>query len=147
MKNAVRNAFMSALLLSSLGLGCRTDREEKPAAKVEEAQEHVDEARKDLRQANEKVAEAKDDYAQAQNEYIRAAQARLDALDRRIAELGQRTDEKAKQAVANLRAERDALAERMRTANQTAKENWETFKTDLSKKIDEFERRVDEAFK
>ncbi len=160
-----KTMFWSSLIASLLlGGACKKDPTEKAEDQVRKSVEEVREQREDLREAQKDVVEeqkelteeqkelmkqqreleaAKGQAAQAHANYIAALRDRLAKVDMKIRELEARTDAKSKDAAIALKARRDQLKTRIDTTGAETEAQWEEFKDDTGKVIDELEKDLD----
>ena len=133
------------LLIGCLALAvpaCDHPTDGDQAAPIERAQDRVDHARGELERASRKVVEASSELTDAKNAFSRSAHDRIDKIDQRMLQLESEGDAEAKQAAAALRAQRDVIAAKLRLVDQAATAEWDQFKNDTTKLLDDLEARV-----
>ncbi|HKC68354.1 MAG TPA: peptidase M23 [Bacteroidia bacterium] len=125
--------FVSAMLLT----GCST-----PAEKVEKAQEDVNEANKKLDRAQEEYVTDIDNYRKIEDE-------KIDANNQNIADFKARIEHDKKEAkaeyerkIAELEQKNSDMKKKMDDYKADGKENWELFKADFNKGMDEIEQSL-----
>jgi septal ring factor EnvC (AmiA/AmiB activator) len=148
MRTILWSTVLSMALLG--GVGCKKNEAEK----VQAAEKNVDEQKKDVRDEQKDVnkqqgelQQAKIDLSAARADFERTARERLTKIDTKIAELEAKGDAKSKQSAADLRVRRDQAAAKLNDINNKTQDNWEAYKSDVSKDMDSFEADVDKALK
>ena len=153
MRTILWSTALSLFLVGSVG--CQRDE----AAKVKAAEKNVAEQREDIRDEQKDVreeqkdvnkqqkelAEAKIDLAQARTEYERSVRERLTKIDARIAQLEAKGDAKSKQAAADLRTKRNEASAKLDRIGERTESNWEEFKADTNRTMDQVEKDLDDA--
>lgn len=109
---------------------------------VERAEDRVDHARQELEGASRKIVEASSELTDAKNAFSRAAHDRIETIDRRLLQLENEGDAEAKKASAELRAQRDIIAAKLRLVDQAAQAEWDQVKSDTTKLLDDLETRL-----
>lgn len=136
---------------------------DRSASTASKAQENVDDQVKDVQGAQKdlnkdmskdqadvnkqqgELDSAKADLNSARDRYRDAAKQRLAKLDDDIHQLEARSDAAAKDAVARLRSERDALSTKVEAIGTQGQANWDAFKKDIDDRFDKAESDARDA--
>ena len=89
---------------------------------------------------------ADEDFDHTRSTYEAQARERLAQIDARIRELGARGEVKARAAAEELRVQRDRLAKELDEAGQQAKPHWDRFESEVSRGLDDLDRRLNAAY-
>ncbi len=137
----MRKNFLFSILAAALAVGgCKKTQDDTHQAAQEVKKSVEGEAKGDYQAAKDDLATARDKYAATVND-------RLQKLDIKINELAARADEKSKDALAALRAERDSLASMIDSAKTRAAAGWDDFTKDVDHRFDQIEKSVNDALK
>jgi chromosome segregation ATPase len=146
MRTILWSTVLSIALIGSVG--CRKDEAEKVKAaekNVAEQREDIRDEQKDVDKQKQELAGAQHDLAQARAEYDRTARERLAKIDAKIAQLEAKGTEASRKAAADLRVRRDQAAAKLNDIGTRTESNWDSFKAEINRDLDQFEKDVDEA--
>jgi ABC-type transporter MlaC component len=128
MKKSITMSLVSMMMASSVLFSCST-----PSEKMEQAEENVVDSKKELKE--EKAA---------YKEYRKNAEMRISENEKNIAEFNQRIkNQKAdakkdyEQKIADLNQKNSDMKMRLADFKSDNQSNWETFKTDFNREMDE----------
>ena len=108
-----------------------------PTEKVEDAKTDVVEANKELDEANAEYVADMEKYRTETAEKITANEVIIQDLNTRIASQKKDTQVEYKQKVAELEQKNMEMKKKMDDYKQDGKENWEKFKTEFNRDMDE----------
>lgn len=100
-----------------------------------------------LAEQEARLGAAKQTLAQARAAYAAAVTERMAKLDASLATLGKRTDARARDALAGLRARRDQLSTKLAALGGTQDAGWAEYVDDVDTTFDAMERDLGEALK
>lgn len=142
-KNILKLSFVACIAI--MGLASCNSTPEKKAEDVEAAKENLIDAQDDLQQAR---IDSINDY----NDFQKESEMKLQSNDESIALLKEKIKTEKKEVRIKLEENLDALKEknaklkiRMAEYKSEGKTNWEEFKQDVNKEIDELGKAISEA--
>lgn len=115
--------------------------------KLAREQRELADKQKLLAEQEAKLGAAKQGLAQARAAYAAAVTERMAKLDASLATLGKRTDARARDALAGLRARRDQLATKLAALGGTLDSGWAEYASDVDTTFDAMEHDLGEALK
>ena len=132
MKKIMITTIAGTLLSAAILTSCNS-----PAKKVENAQENVTEAKEDLAEANKEYREDMEKYRQETAEKIDANNKSLAEFNDRIKSQKMAAQADYKKKIAELEQKNTDMKKRMDEYNADGKENWENFKTEFNRDMEE----------
>ncbi len=121
--------FIAATAITS----CNT----KPSEKVEEAKSEVAEANQDLKEAKEEYITEIEAYKKETADKITANEVSIAEFNARVATEKKDAQVEYKQRIAELEMKNTDMKKKMDEYQQDGKENWEKFKTEFNRDMDE----------
>ena len=132
MKKSILTLTISALITGAILTSCSS-----PEQKVENAENNVIEAKTDLNEAN-------DEYLADVEKYKKETEEKIAANDKSIAEFNARKENQKKEVrdeynkkIAELERKNSDMEKKMADYKVDGKENWEKFKAEFSRDMDE----------
>ncbi|WP_394993798.1 hypothetical protein [Emticicia sp.] len=122
--------FITATIVTS----CNSS---SPSEKVEDAKTDVEEANKDLQKANDEYLTEVESYKRETAEKISANELSIKEFNERIATEKKQAQGAYKQKIAELEQKNTDLKRRLDDYKQDGKENWEKFKIEFNRDMDE----------
>lgn len=132
MKKSILALAVFTFISATAVLSCTS-----PSEKVENAETNVEEANKDLEKANDDYLTEVESYRKQTDEKIIANEQSIKEFNARIANEKKEAKAAYQKKIAELEQKNSDMKKKMDDYKQDGKENWEKFKTEFNRDMDE----------